>query len=40
MDDNEDLFRKVLDEPAFQSAVMEHYVRRVFDQARSSVSPE
>jgi len=33
MDDNDDLFRKVLDDPAFQAAVMNHYVRRVFDQA-------
>jgi type I restriction enzyme R subunit len=35
MDDNEDLFRKVLDEPAFQAAVMDHYLRRVFDRART-----
>lgn len=34
MDDNQDLFRKVLDDPAFQAAVMDHYVRRVFEQAR------
>lgn len=34
MDDNEDLFRKILDEPAFQAAVMDHYLRRVFDAAR------
>lgn len=34
MDDNEDLFRKVLDDPAFQGLVMEHYVQRVFDSAR------
>jgi type I restriction enzyme R subunit len=35
MDDNEDLFRKVLDEPTFQAAVMDHYLRRLFEQARA-----
>lgn len=35
MDDNEDIFRKILDEPAFQAVVMDHYLRRVFDRARS-----
>jgi type I restriction enzyme R subunit len=35
MDDNEDIFKKILDEPAFQAAVMDHYLRRVFDQARA-----
>ena len=39
MDDNEDLFKKILDEPAFQAAVMDHYLRRVFDQARSDSPP-
>ncbi|MEX1263411.1 MAG: hypothetical protein WEE66_05660 [Actinomycetota bacterium] len=35
MDDNEDIFKKILDEPAFQAAVMDHYLRRVFDRART-----
>ena len=34
MDDNEDIFRKILDEPAFQAVVMDHYLRRVFERAR------
>jgi type I restriction enzyme R subunit len=38
MDDNEELFRKVLDDPAFQASVLEHYVRRVFDSARTGAS--
>jgi type I restriction enzyme, R subunit len=36
MDDNEDLFKRVLDDREFQAAVMEHYLRRVFEQARSA----
>jgi hypothetical protein len=35
MDDNEDLFKKILDEPAFQAAVMDHYLQRVFERART-----
>ena len=35
MDDNEDLFKRVLDDREFQAAVMEHYLRRVFEQARA-----
>lgn len=35
MDDNEDIFRKILDEPEFQAAVMDHYLQRVFDRARA-----
>ena len=34
MDDNEDIFRKILDEPAFQAVVMDHYLQRVYGQAR------
>ena len=37
MDDNEDLFKKILDEPAFQAAVMDHYARRVFEGARGKM---
>ncbi len=36
MDDNEDLFKRVLDDREFQAAVMEHYLRRVFEQARGA----
>jgi type I restriction enzyme R subunit len=39
MDDNEDLFKRVLDDRDFQAAVMEHYLRRVFEQARGADSP-
>jgi type I restriction enzyme R subunit len=35
MDDNADIFKRILDEPAFQAVVMEHYLERVFAQARS-----
>jgi type I restriction enzyme R subunit len=38
MDDNEDLFKKILDEPSFQAAVREHYLRRVFDTSRSGAA--
>jgi type I restriction enzyme R subunit len=34
MDDNQDLFREILDNDAFKTAVMDHYLRRVFDGAR------
>ena len=34
MDDNADIFRQILDEPAFQAVVMDHYLQRVFEQAR------
>ncbi len=34
MDDNEELFKKIFDQPVFQAAVMDHYLRRVFDGAR------
>ncbi len=37
MDDNEDLFKKILDEPAFQAAEMDHYARRVFEGARGEM---
>jgi len=35
MDDNADIFKRILDEPAFQAVVMDHYLERVFAQARS-----
>ena len=34
MDDNADIFRQILDDPAFQAVVRDHYSQRVFDQAR------
>ena len=37
MDDNVDLFRQILDDPGFKAVVQDHYVRRVFDQARGPV---
>ena len=39
MDDNADIFQKILDEPAFQAVVMDHYLKRVFDHARSGELP-
>jgi type I restriction enzyme, R subunit len=35
MDDNADIFKRILDDPAFQSVVMDHYLQRVFTQARA-----
>ncbi len=40
MDDNADIFRRILDEPAFQTAVMEHYLARVFEGARQAPQAE
>ena len=34
MDDNEDIFKRVVDDPDFQTAVMNHYLTRVFERAR------
>jgi len=34
MDDNADIFKRILDDPAFQSVVMDHYLQRVFTQVR------
>ena len=39
MDDNEDIFRKILDDDAFQAVVMNHYLQRVFERARTPSSP-
>jgi type I restriction enzyme, R subunit len=36
MDDNADIFKRVLDDPAFQSVVMEHYLQKVFAQSRAA----
>ena len=35
MDDNADIFRKILDDPRFKAAVMDHYLQRVFEGARA-----
>jgi type I restriction enzyme R subunit len=35
MDDNADLFGQILDDPVFKAVVMDHYMQRVFDRARS-----
>ena len=39
MDDNEDIFRKILDDAAFQAVVMNHYLQRVFERARDLGPP-
>lgn len=36
MDENAEIFRKILDDPEFGSAVMEHYLLRVFERARGT----
>ena len=36
MDDNEDIFKRILDDDAFQAAVMSHYLARVFERARAT----
>jgi type I restriction enzyme R subunit len=38
MDDNADIFRRILDDPAFQAVVREHYLGRVYGQARGTAS--
>ena len=35
MDDNQEIFQRILDDPAFQTIVMDHYLGRVFTQARA-----
>ncbi len=35
MDDNADIFRRILDDAAFQAVVREHYLQRVYGQART-----
>lgn len=39
MDDNEEIFRRILDDEGFQAAVMSHYLERVYGRARSSPEP-
>lgn len=36
MDDNTGIFRRINDDPEFQSVVMDHYLRRVFERARTA----
>jgi type I restriction enzyme, R subunit len=36
MDDNEAIFKRILDDQEFQSVLMDFYARRVFDRARES----
>jgi type I restriction enzyme R subunit len=36
MDDNADIFKRILDDSKFGDAVMEHYLLRIFEQARAS----
>jgi type I restriction enzyme R subunit len=40
MDDNADIFQKILDEPKFQAVVMDHYLKRVFAQSRVADGPD
>jgi type I restriction enzyme R subunit len=36
MDDNADIFRQILDDPAFKAVVENHYLQRVFERARTA----
>lgn len=38
MDDNADIFKRILDEPAFRATVLEHYLQRAFDRARTDAT--
>jgi hypothetical protein len=40
MDDNADIFGKILDDQGFQTVVMEHYLKRVYGQARAGPEPD
>ena len=40
MDDNADIFGKILDDQVFQTVVMEHYLQRVYGQARAGSEPD
>ena len=35
MDDNADIFQRILDDATFQTVVMDHYLQRVFERSRS-----
>jgi type I restriction enzyme R subunit len=35
MDDNADIFQRILDDSTFQTVVMDHYLQRVFERARA-----
>ncbi|MBF6606649.1 MAG: hypothetical protein IVW53_13845 [Chloroflexi bacterium] len=37
MDDNADIFQRILDDRDFQTVVMDHYLRRVFERARAEL---
>ena len=37
MDDNEAIFKRILDDQEFRSVLMDFYARRVFDRARGSL---
>lgn len=37
MDDNADILKRILHEPAFQATVLEHYLQRVFEPAHTEV---
>lgn len=39
MDDNTDIYERILDDPALSAAVMEHYLLRVFERAQGPASP-
>jgi hypothetical protein len=35
MDENEDIFKRILDEPDFQRAVLDHYAERIYGRLRA-----
>jgi hypothetical protein len=36
MDDNEEIFKRVVDDPDFQTTVMNHYLMRIFERANEA----
>ena len=35
MDDNEEIFKRILDEPDFQQTVLDHYAERLYGRLRA-----
>jgi hypothetical protein len=38
MDENEDIFKRILDEPAFRQTVLDHYAERLYGRLRAPTS--
>jgi hypothetical protein len=35
MDDNEEIFKRILDEPEFQQTILDHYAEKLYGRLRS-----